>query len=51
MPIAGVFLGGVVLGEPITFNILLALLLIVSGIVVVNVKGKKYAPVFPTRGI
>jgi len=51
MPIAGVLLGGVVLGEPITFNILLALLLIVSGIVVVNVKGKKYAPVFPTRGI
>ena len=51
MPIAGVFLGGVVLGEPITFNILLALLLIVSGIVVVNVKGTKYAPVFPTRGI
>jgi drug/metabolite transporter (DMT)-like permease len=51
MPIAGVFLGGMVLGEPITFNILLALLFIVSGIVVVNIKGKKYAPLFPTRGI
>lgn len=50
-PIAGVFLGGVVLGEPITFNILLALLLIVSGILVVNIKTKKYAPIFPTRGI
>jgi len=51
MPIAGVLLGGVVLGEPITFNILLALLLIVSGILVVNIKTKKYAPIFPTRGI
>jgi drug/metabolite transporter (DMT)-like permease len=51
MPVVGVLLGGVVLGEPITFNILLALLLIVSGIVVVNLKGKKYAPIFPTRGI
>ena len=51
MPIAGVLLGGVVLGEPITFNILLALLLIVSGILVVNIKTKKYTPIFPTRGI
>ncbi len=51
MPIAGVFLGGVVLGEPITFNILLALLLIVSGILVVNFKTRKYTPLFPPRGI
>jgi drug/metabolite transporter (DMT)-like permease len=51
MPIAGVLLGGLVLGEPITINILLALFLIVSGIVVVNLKTKKYTPIFPTRGI
>jgi len=51
MPIAGVLLGGVVLGEPITSNILLALLLIVSGILVVNFKTKKYTPLFPPRGI
>ncbi|MFC1821909.1 DMT family transporter [Thermodesulfobacteriota bacterium] len=51
MPIAGVSLGGLVLGEPITINILLALLLIVSGIIVVNLKTRKYAPLFPTRGI
>jgi len=51
MPIAGVLLGGVVLGEPITFNILLALLLIVSGILVVNFKTRKYTPLFPPRGI
>jgi drug/metabolite transporter (DMT)-like permease len=51
MPIAGVVLGGVVLGEPITFNILLALLLIVAGILVVNLKTIKYTPFFPSRGI
>jgi len=51
MPIAGVLLGGVVLGEPITFNIMLALLLIVSGILVVNFKTRKYTPLFPPRGI
>lgn len=51
MPISGVFLGGLILGEPITANIILALLLIVSGILVVNSKTKKYAPLFPSRGI
>jgi drug/metabolite transporter (DMT)-like permease len=38
MPVAGVLLGGLVLGEPITPKILLALLLIVSGILIVNLK-------------
>jgi drug/metabolite transporter (DMT)-like permease len=38
MPVAGVSLGGLVLGEPITAKILLALLLIVSGIFIVNLK-------------
>ena len=38
MPIAGVLLGGFILREPITLNILFALLLIVSGILVVNYK-------------
>lgn len=51
MPIAGVVLGGVVLGEPITFNMVFALLLIVSGIVVVNFKTRTYAPLFPPRGM
>lgn len=36
MPIAGVALGGLVLGEPITVKILLALAFIVSGILVVH---------------
>jgi drug/metabolite transporter (DMT)-like permease len=51
MPIAGVGLGGLVLGEPISFSILLALLFIVSGVVVVNLKTRKYAPLFPPRGV
>jgi len=51
MPISGVLLGGLILGEPITFNILLALALIVSGILVVNLKAGKYTPLFPPRGV
>lgn len=51
MPVAGVFLGVLVLGEPFTLNILLSLILIVSGIVVVNLKKGKYTPLFPQRGL
>ena len=52
MPIAGVMLGGIVLNEPITFNIIIALLLVVSGIVVINFKPKKPTTIFPLgRGI
>jgi len=51
MPIAGVLLGGLILGEPITWELLLALALIVSGIVTVNFRSRKYAQLFPTRGI
>jgi drug/metabolite transporter (DMT)-like permease len=49
MPIAGVILGGLVLGEPITIKILLALVFIVSGIFVVHWKPRKQAPVYPVR--
>ncbi len=48
MPIAGVALGGLVLGEPITIKILLALVFIVSGILVVHWKTKE-PPVYPIR--
>ncbi len=44
MPIAGVFLGGLILGEPMTGNILVALALIGSGIAVVNFRRKKVIP-------
>ena len=46
MPVAGVLLGGIVLGEPITPKILIALLLIVSGILVVHFKQEKLVPIF-----
>lgn len=49
MPIAGVALGGLVLGEPITLKILLALLFIVFGILVVHWQPKKEAPAYPIR--
>jgi drug/metabolite transporter (DMT)-like permease len=45
MPISGVLLGGLVLGEPITLNLLAALLFITSGILVVHLKPKKAASV------
>ncbi len=51
MPIAGVLLGGLILGEPITWEILVALGLIVSGIVIVNFRTRKYSPIFPSRGL
>lgn len=41
MPIAGVLLGGLLLGDPITFNILTALLLIVLGILVIHFNPRK----------
>ena len=49
MPIAGVALGGLVLGEPITSNILIALALIVVGILIVHLKPRKEAPAYPIR--
>ena len=49
MPIAGVALGGLVLGEPITAKILIALVLIVAGILVVHLKPRKEAPIYPIR--
>ncbi len=47
MPVSGVALGGLMLGEPITANILIALLLIVSGILLIHFKQKKAEPLFP----
>ena len=47
MPISGVVLGGLILGEPITVNILISLLLIVSGILLVNFRQKRQIPLFP----
>lgn len=49
MPIAGVAMGGLVLGEPITLKIILALAFIVAGILVVHWQPKKEAPAYPVR--
>jgi drug/metabolite transporter (DMT)-like permease len=49
MPIAGVALGWLVLDEPVTLKIILALALITSGILVVHWKPRKAAPVYPLR--
>ena len=49
MPIAGVTLGGLVLGEPITIKIVLALVFIVAGILVVHWKTREEPPVYPLR--
>lgn len=49
MPIAGVALGGLILDEPITSKIIVALALITSGILVVHWKAKKEAPAYPIR--
>jgi len=51
MPIAGVVLGGLVLGEAITWDIILALGFIASGIVVVNLKTRECTPLYPPRGV
>jgi drug/metabolite transporter (DMT)-like permease len=47
LPVSGVALGGLMLGEPITANILIALLLIVSGILLIHFRQKKAEPLFP----
>ena len=49
MPIAGVALGGLILGEPITTKLLIALVLIVAGILIVHWRPKKEAPAYPIR--
>jgi drug/metabolite transporter (DMT)-like permease len=50
MPVTGVALGGAVLGEPITLQILSALVLIASGILIVNTR-LKIPIVHPGRNV
>jgi drug/metabolite transporter (DMT)-like permease len=49
MPIVGVFLGGLILDEPITKKIILALCLVTSGLLIVHLKPKKPLSVIPIR--
>ena len=47
MPVSGVLLSGLLLGEPLTLNLLFAMLLIVTGILLIHLKSKKLTPIFP----
>ena len=49
MPIAGVILSGLMLGEPITLSLILSLLLIVAGLLVIHVKPRRAVSVYPLR--
>lgn len=49
MPIAGVTLGGLVLDEPVSLKIILALGFIVLGILVIHWHARKEAPAYPIR--
>lgn len=49
MPIAGVFLSGLLLGEPITPKILIALCLITTGLLIIHVRPKRPISVYPLR--
>jgi len=52
MPIAGVVLSGIVLDEPITPNLLVAMILIAAGILMVHINPKKPSFTFPLgRGL
>ena len=52
MPIAGVFFSGLLLDEPITPNLIVALVLIAAGVLVVHVSPKRPAFTFPLgRGL
>lgn len=52
MPMVGVILGGMVLQEPITSNIGIAMVLVVAGILVVNSKSRREtAMVYPGRNV
>ena len=52
MPISGVTLGGLLLAEPISYRLVLALLLIVAGILVVNARARRQQPlVHPGRHV
>jgi drug/metabolite transporter (DMT)-like permease len=50
VPVTGVLLGGLMLGEPITFRILLALLFVVSGLLVVHFKLKRQGSLSLSEG-
>jgi drug/metabolite transporter (DMT)-like permease len=49
MPLAGVMLSGLLLGEPITVSILLSLSLIVAGLLIIHLRPRRAVSVYPLR--
>ena len=47
MPISGVLLGGLVLGDPITYKVLIAMVLIVGGMFILHFKQRPQVPLSP----
>ena len=47
IPVSGVVFGGLILGEPVTYKLLIALSLIAIGLLFVHLKQEKFPPVFP----
>ena len=47
MPVSGVLLSGLLLGEQLTLNLLFAMFFIVTGILLVHLKVKRPTPMFP----
>ncbi|MCP4754047.1 MAG: DMT family transporter [Proteobacteria bacterium] len=47
IPVSGVLFGGLILGEPVTYKILIALALIAAGLLAVHLKQDRFPPIFP----
>jgi drug/metabolite transporter (DMT)-like permease len=46
MPFSGVLLAGLILDEPLTANLMIAMVFIVTGVFIVQFKSKRYQPLF-----
>jgi len=47
IPVSGVLFGGLILGEPVTYKILIALAFIAAGLLAIHLKQDRFPPIFP----
>ena len=47
IPVSGVLFGGLILGEPVTYKILIALVLIAAGLLAIHLRQDRFPPIFP----
>ena len=47
IPVSGVIFGGLILGEPVTYKLLIALALIAAGLLFVHLRQDRFPPIFP----